>query len=1001
MKKTSAMPGKKLPACLVLVTLMSHQTLWSQTTPPAPSTANQPAATAPVDEEVIELSPFTITADKSNSYSALNTTSVTRFRTELAKLPVSADVFTETFMDDVGAVSIDQMIVDYGTGTGIGGANAAGNADQGGRSGDIAGNINIKIRGLDAGSARVNSFGQGGISDRFYIERADIVRGPQSLLNGGVGGGGVVNQITKQARFNSNSRNIEFRTDSEGSLRGVLDVGYGSRRVAIRSAIMMQDQRFSRIYVGNKSQGYYTQLAFQLSPNLIIRVEGLHSPSKGVRALNGQEVAFANTSDPRHNKSSRLLLAQGLLGDVAGGGLNWDNIDSVHGTYNGDKNKTTRYETTVEHKIGKYGALQLAAMYSTSDGKRTDMNNDVNILQDPARGGWVWGFNPAITSDIWTRRGYRANFATDFEIFDGKLRNQILLGSQYETTHNLRESYRYYLVDPTTDQIRVIGNPVGNTQAGRTRSGIQYFSLNNGPIGYSLERYARRLTLIDPLTNVPGTYELAPAVFVGATSRAPNNPLGIVGDNSASFWDQNTYNYSNYLAMTNSWFEDRFTTLLGYRTSENENKRYQQTGKRFNQTNPNSLNLGINFRLTQSLRPYYSYSKSFLPPDIVQYGPYGELTRDSTATGQEFGIKFDPKGGIFSGSLSYFTVNSLDEAISIETAQRQRINQNGMNGEREPTQNWINVDRKSSGVELRLTAQVSRNLRSTLGAAITDGKVGETVKYQQLNNDRFHEWSDPATGTRYAIYADGQTLAANSTSTLSTMDPFIVKWRPPGTPAGTSTNLTVDAIRANVSLDANNGRILTGGASGTVRTALTTDRAGVPGSASANRAFTGPIENHPRLTNNSATTSHQLGWLSPFPNGEVELTREGEPTTGYAKYNINWTNNYDFTNDLLRGFSVGGTVFYRLENRLFNYTDQADGNKRKTFYLPESVSFNLGISYKKRISKKIEWTSRLNVANIFNNYQVVLLPDENTGQRVRARFSAEPRTWSWTNSLSF
>ncbi|MDQ5979486.1 MAG: hypothetical protein QG602_2460, partial [Verrucomicrobiota bacterium] len=284
--------------------------------------ASSPASPAP-GEEVVQLSPFTVTADGSDSYTALNTNSVTRFRSELAKLPVSADVFTEKFMEDIAALSIEDMVVEYGTGTGIGGANPSGTAEAN-RPGDRAANVNIKIRGLDSGQMRVNSFGAGGIDDTFAVERVDVVRGPQSLLNGGVGGGGVTNSVTKRARFESRLARFQIRTDDNGSLRGVADYGFGTKRFAIRLAALNEDMRYSRTLLSTRSEGYYGQIAVLATPATTLRVEAAMKKSDTVNSSTGTTLnAPAATingvrlpADPRNGQRLRLLIAQGQVSDI-------------------------------------------------------------------------------------------------------------------------------------------------------------------------------------------------------------------------------------------------------------------------------------------------------------------------------------------------------------------------------------------------------------------------------------------------------------------------------------------------------------------------------------------------------------------------------------------------------------------------------------------------------------------------------------------------------------
>ena len=76
-------------------------------------TVNPPKPASESPSEIVELSAFEVQADSDNSYGALNSTSLTRFKVELDKMPVSADVFTETFMKDVAATSVEEVIQNY------------------------------------------------------------------------------------------------------------------------------------------------------------------------------------------------------------------------------------------------------------------------------------------------------------------------------------------------------------------------------------------------------------------------------------------------------------------------------------------------------------------------------------------------------------------------------------------------------------------------------------------------------------------------------------------------------------------------------------------------------------------------------------------------------------------------------------------------------------------------------------------------------------------------
>ncbi len=937
--------------------------------PPSPAT------------ETVELSPFEVKADMADSYTALNTNSVTRFRAELAKLPVSADVFTETFMEDVAAVSIEEMVVAYGTGTGVGGSNPEGTADAN-RPGDRASNVNVKIRGLDAGQMRVNSFGAGGIDDAFTTERVDVVRGPQSLLNGGVGGGGVVNVVSKQARFNSKLARVQLRTDSEASLRSVVDYGVGTNRFAVRFSGMLEDVKYSRDFLGNTSQGLYLQLAAQLTANTTLRAEVGQKWSETVNSTNGTTLVWpavgsgANRlpADPRNGRTLRVLYAQGLTGDILGGRLNWDNIDSLKGEYFGSQRDNTRYEASLEHKFGAWGVLQVAGMYDLSSMDRAETNSYTNLVA-PLRNNnphdeWAIGFQPGNTHESFERRGYRGAFATEFELFGGRAKNQAIIGAQYETVYNRRRTQFYYQADADGN---IIVNPaqINNSNIGRTPMPTQWFALTDGPIANfpGLTRDAEELV-------VNGIrYVRDERVFVGVVDPTPSNPLGVRG--TGSFWDQYGYTDSYYAAFSTDWFDDRFSTLAGYRVNNVENKRYEIGDQKRSMSSPASLNLGVNFKLNRFLRPYYGYSNAFNPPDIVQFGPDGEVTRSSQSIGHELGIKFVPQTGFISGSLSVYSVKSEDEQVSIPTELRQDINPAGINGAFTPTQNWINVDRESQGAELILTAQPTRNWRARFTLSMTDGTVGESKRYAIFYNDEFN-----TDGRGGVTYADGTPL-------LVAIDPT-----QNNNPAAPRTQLTIammnDPANAYFAvLDPDSGRI-------TNAAALRLNTFSASGAAVGTGRTALPI------------TSHQLNFTDPNGlGGFITVSQEGEPTSGYSKYSANLTNNYTFTEGRLRGLTIGGTVFFRAKDRSYPFTQvtrDANGvvidSERRMFSVPDSVRVNAVISYKRKLGR-VDWVSQINIDNLLDSSKVIILPNGNTGDPRTARYTFEPRSFVWTNTFSF
>ena len=148
------------PFALALVAGVA--TLPAQTTPLAP--AAPPPRKPATETEVIALNAFEVQADSDTSYGALNSTSITRFNVEIDKMPVSADIFTETFTKDIAASTVEDVITGYSAGTGY--SDGAGAATASAQPGDRNGNFYIQICGMNTPT---------GINATFYQQPRTII----------------------------------------------------------------------------------------------------------------------------------------------------------------------------------------------------------------------------------------------------------------------------------------------------------------------------------------------------------------------------------------------------------------------------------------------------------------------------------------------------------------------------------------------------------------------------------------------------------------------------------------------------------------------------------------------------------------------------------------------------------------------------------------------------------------------------------------------------------
>jgi outer membrane receptor for monomeric catechols len=217
----------------------------------APAGGSPAAPKAAAREDVIRLNPFEIQADSNKSYGAPASNSITGFSADLDKLPIGADIFDEAFMRDVGATGVEDMIQAYSAGAGFAAADPA-SAAANRQPGDWNGAA-LQLRGLASPSMVRDGFMQvgsyfnpgstgAGFSSNFDVERVEVINGPQSILYGASGGGGVVNTVSKQARLGQPAFGSFFwRFDHYGNKQGIVDYGVGTDTVAARVSVINQD----------------------------------------------------------------------------------------------------------------------------------------------------------------------------------------------------------------------------------------------------------------------------------------------------------------------------------------------------------------------------------------------------------------------------------------------------------------------------------------------------------------------------------------------------------------------------------------------------------------------------------------------------------------------------------------------------------------------------------------------------------------------------------------
>lgn len=168
---------------------------------------------------VYELSPFVVDTENTRGYQAFSSNSATRLTVELQELPMSVEVLNSEFIEDTGAVNLEEALR-YSSGVFSGDVSGAGQAgaNEGGSaefSPSVSGGFNsafnnsLNIRGFNipnqqrlgfrvGGNIAEYGVNLGGLLDAQNIERIEVVRGPQALLYGVSVISGVANVIPKK-----------------------------------------------------------------------------------------------------------------------------------------------------------------------------------------------------------------------------------------------------------------------------------------------------------------------------------------------------------------------------------------------------------------------------------------------------------------------------------------------------------------------------------------------------------------------------------------------------------------------------------------------------------------------------------------------------------------------------------------------------------------------------------------------------------------------------------
>ncbi|MFO1451766.1 MAG: TonB-dependent receptor plug domain-containing protein [Opitutaceae bacterium] len=231
----------RLPVCLVAL-LALVPGLASGQTSTAPSTSSAtPARVSAIagtakDEVAVELSPFTVNADRDVGFVAVSALAGGRLATDLKDTPIAYSVLTKEFIDALGLTDVTNAS------TWVPNSSFAKDDGRSTSFGRVGSNDLVNFRGVPSNRAQINFFPVHFDYDSYNLERFDFARGPNSILFGTGSMGGSANGLYKQARTDKSIRDVTMRVGFWDTYRLSLDVNQPiNDKLAIRANVLWQD----------------------------------------------------------------------------------------------------------------------------------------------------------------------------------------------------------------------------------------------------------------------------------------------------------------------------------------------------------------------------------------------------------------------------------------------------------------------------------------------------------------------------------------------------------------------------------------------------------------------------------------------------------------------------------------------------------------------------------------------------------------------------------------
>jgi outer membrane receptor protein involved in Fe transport len=696
------------------------------------------------EDEVYHILPdFVVSAEYDRGYYSANSLAGTRTDGLIKDTPMTVSVVNSELMSDLNLYGIDD----------IAGLIAGAETEEDGFT-----NRAIRFRGFRSNFQLFEFMPRQISQDGYNVDRADVVRGANSLVYGQAAPGGKVNFLAKTAQFNKDKTSIETSVSDKDLFRVSFDHNQIiNDKLAVRVMGVHEEREFNQDFKEKEFNGLTVEATYRPTEKTQIRLHlegiderrnnpaGTYIDKTGISGMSGIPDGLPATPDIVDFLPDALLSSIFDAGDIGTRATN--SVDSLepHIQLNSEQDIRDFYsDITVEnsgtlsspdeerntdgfffigditHAFTDDLQLKVAVMREEQNTDLLQNNERANLYgslkfagvmleEDEVGGVDAENSDRLFIKPVWQQKegrdetsALRSTLSWNTEIAGSK--QQILFGFDYDR----RDGYE------KLDTL--VGDNIDNPFQGNTAK--DYYLLSAGGYNYFDTTTTSNLT--------------------GNTTADETASFRLDREQSATVETK-----AIWTAAQGSYMSSRLHTLVGVRfdtmnvkSSFSNIKEGIDPIKREEEYTQASPSIGALFWITPSWAIFANYAESIESPTGFSIDPEGDIVPPQTGKGFEYGFKFDLLDGKLNGQILSFMIEKENDTARLSDIVLREIYPNLIT---EDVKSWGTVENftkaganvagttvESKGYEADIYYNPTSSLSIFLGYAYLDTEITES-----------------------------------------------------------------------------------------------------------------------------------------------------------------------------------------------------------------------------------------------------------------------------------